>query len=261
MQKQKNLGIGYIKITLLQLIEAILSRKPTFLELHEWQNVPFQQHFPSPMQRLLSCAAVLPSLLQKADFIKRIPSQDCFAATREVVLALTEVLEALQQWEQSYKSSSRGPLYWPKPIRDADPCDANTFRPPFWFPNATTATALIHFWAFQVICLTQIEQLEVLYEIPRGCTGLDNCPTIQILEGPIDFSVKICQSMGYFLEDQMKIYGPAAAIFPFQIAYETLFLYLRQCTEQTKMCEHIIFRFSQKGFDVKPPALKVRSTI
>ncbi|KAE8143970.1 hypothetical protein BDV38DRAFT_5513 [Aspergillus pseudotamarii] len=233
------------------LIEAILSRTPTFLELNEWQSVPFQKHFPSPMQQLLSCAAVLPSLLQQTDSVKQVPPQNSVAERREVALALTKILMNLQQWELSYKNSFREPLYWPK---SKGATSGDTSIQSFWFPNALTATALIHSWAFQIICRAQIDQLEGLNRVPRGFGDLDTGSTFQILEGPVDFSIRICQSMDYFLDDQMKIYGPAAAIFPFQIAYETLLLYLRPYSNQVKVCKAIIVRFSQKGFDVKPSA-------
>ncbi|RAH76251.1 hypothetical protein BO86DRAFT_373247 [Aspergillus japonicus CBS 114.51] len=229
------------------LIEAILSRSPTFLGLQQWQSVPFQKHFQSPMQRLLGYAAVLPSLLHQADAAKLIPAQQGVAEVQAVTQALTKLLKELRQWVLSYQNLFRGPLYWTKP---KDRKSSYVSLLPLCFPNALAATALIHCWTFQIICLTQLDEIGVLSKHSQHCGDFHDVFPLRIPKDPVDICVKICQSMDYFLEDNMKVYGPAAAIFPFQIAYRTLLLYSDPQSDQIKTCNVVISSFHQKGFDV-----------
>lgn len=241
----------YSRITRVQLIEAILSRSPTFLTLQQWQSVPFQKYSPSPMQRLLGYAAVLPSLLHRADGAKLIPAQQGFAEIRAITLALSQLLDVLRQWVLSYQNLFPGPLYWTQP-KDLKPDYISVL--PFCFPNALAATALIHCWTFQIICLTQLYELGILGRSHQPCGDFNDDFALRILEECVDLSVKVCQSMSYFLEDNMKIYGPAAAMFPFRVAHRTLLLFAQPQSDHIETCKAIISCFLQKGFDVKEPA-------
>ncbi|OGM45092.1 hypothetical protein ABOM_006657 [Aspergillus bombycis] len=243
------------------LTEAILSRKRTFLELHEWQDVPFQQTIASSLQRLLSCAVGLPSLLQRADGLKRSTPDEAVSMAKEIILTLFATLQRLQEWEQSYQSSLDGPLFWLKTTGGVSPVGISAkpaYTPVLWFPSVITGTACVFLWAFKIICLTEMEKLMSLYKIPWSHTPLDDRLVRQSWDNPLELSVKICQSMAYFLDDTMQFYGPGAAMFPFRIARGTLCSYQDQVADQWELCVHINNRLSQKGFYIEPLHVNVR---
>ncbi|KAE8378003.1 hypothetical protein BDV26DRAFT_292605 [Aspergillus bertholletiae] len=251
----------FVGFRALILTEAILSRTWTFLELPEWQNVPFQQSGPSSLQRLLSCAVSLPSLLQQVDRLKDSTPDEAQCVARDTLSALYITLQRLEKWEKFYHSSCQSPLYWLETSRGAHSggtSTRSTYTGALSFPNVVTATSCIFLWAFKIVCLTEMDQLMTLYNIPRSDICLDSHLAHQLRDHSLDLSVKICQSMAYFLDDTMKFYGPGAAMFPFSIAYGTLYSYRDELADQVELCMHINGRLSQKGFYIEPLYVKVR---
>jgi hypothetical protein len=56
----------------------------------------------------------------------------------------------------------------------------------------------------------------------------------------LGLSTKICQSMEYIMQDEMKSYGPASTLFPFKTAYDTFKMGGIQTQGHSEWCQSII---------------------
>ena len=93
------------------------------------------------------------------------------------------------------------------------------------FLNVATATSLVHFWAFWLICVTKIRQLRA--DIPSldalDILILGHAPeSEQITQDIIRLASSILQSVGFFVHDRMKIFGVAEISFPYLTATKVL---------------------------------------
>lgn len=208
---------------------ALLSRKPCFLAAEEWRNKPFEEISPSPVQELISEAAVIPSILERLD--KAGPSGGVAAETlHEFEAALTR----LDAWADAFQSSAPSPIYRLEP-------SGGDGRARIWFQSITTANALTHFWAFKVICLGNIHKLR-----DAGLDASNERKAAQF--GEIrHLSVMICQSIEYLMQERMRLFGPTSVALPLRTAYEAFEAEGDQCCEELEWCKGIFAGILDRG--------------
>ena len=159
------------------------------------------------MQQLINVSLVLPSLLERVDQLSDTPSELRAAETADLQQSLISLFSRLQTWEESLHGQSM----WSQPL-DSNPRPL-PFGADIWFTSISMANFYMHIWAFQVICLLELRRLP---DLPTfGSRTLPKSPsTIQVS------SRKICLSMNYLLQDDMKLFGPGSAMLPLQTAYK-----------------------------------------
>lgn len=245
-----------------QAIEAFFSRKATFLASEAWLKLPQPA---TPMQSLLSHAAVIPSLLEQTDTILPLgplsaPQQqstifgdpDGTTTVHGLYISFRNALESLDSWEESLLRTAARPLYWPVPPMTT--ATANTVaaddgattttttperHPELHFPDVSAANAYIHFWAFRIVCLTHLHLLEPISQ-QNTCSSLPS-PSASVSKSPsasphmheiLALSTKICQSMPFLLAADMRMYGPASTFFPLKVVHDTLRGQLQEQAEE-----------------------------
>lgn len=163
----------------------------------------------------MSEASAIPAILEEVgDCKSRSTVAECVA--QDAVLRYVGVLHRLDQWFQSAKESLELPLWWPA-------WGATGIK--LSFPNITVANCLTHFWAFWIICVTQIRWLRCLFPELMGQQILVHAQSpesMRITQAILERSTRILQSAEYFTSDDMKFYGIASASFPLQTAWKAL---------------------------------------
>lgn len=210
------------------------------------------------MQTLLSHAAVIPSLLEKSDLLGRFPADVTQSTVAETYSGFEQVFYALLQWEKSQSNQENGILYWTKSTRSTTgfgPGPSSTPYVSLWFPNILLANAFTHLWTFQVICLR--ERAKFISRLSSGAyesVAMNSELPCTIFNGEsiFELSTKICQSMEYQLQDEMKLYGPASILFPLRTARETFELDAVQHREQIIWCQGFSDQLRSKGIYLPP---------
>ncbi|GAB1311452.1 hypothetical protein MFIFM68171_01662 [Madurella fahalii] len=211
------------------VVLALLSRKSCFLAAEEWRNKPFEEISPSPVQALMSEAAIIPSILERLD---RAGSSGDVAA--EVLHEFEAVLGRLDAWADSFHSSAPSPIFWLEPSVDAG-------RQHIWFPSITVANALTHFWAFKVICLGNIRRLKAAGVDSSNGRKAAHCGEIKSL------SVMICQSTEYLMQDRMRLFGPTSVMLPLRTAYEAFEVEGYESYEELEWCKRLFADILGRG--------------
>lgn len=208
-----------------------MSRKSTFLATEEWIRIPFRETPPSPVQSLVSVAAVIPSILERLDAED---GEDIAEVARNEFL---DVLLRLDAWEDDYLPSpytTDPPIVWFDPVMKPS---GEYGKPRIWFRDITVANALTHLWAFKVICLRNMT---------RGQAQETNIVKLEVIKR---LSEKICQSTEYLMQDRMKLFGPASVILPLRTAYEAFEEGRPECKEELDWCKGILANIFSQGHE------------
>lgn len=170
------------------------------------------------MQRLISHAAPLPSLLQRSDSLLKSPSEPKIDELQDLCDSYLQCLSGLELWETAHQQNNPASMW-------------NRFRPnqeagvssekQIWFSNITMANSYTHLWAFRIICA---EELDTLI---RSIFSMDQDPSTYVPsrysnERMETLAVLICCSMDYLLQEDLKLFGSTSAMLPLHIACNVL---------------------------------------
>lgn len=230
------------------LFQALATRKSTFIAQENWVRIPFRYHPPSAIQALLSDAAVLPSIMEAVDNLPILPWYAAVMKAHQLKAKLDDVSRRLSRWNIRFGKDIND-LPSPGPHIDIVNCrDSKTTH--FWFPSLIAANVHTHMWAFQIVCLVELEKLVPYLPGERAVStpGEDH-------EGSdtdtFSLATKICQCMEYLLQDELKLFGPAAALFPLNIAYEVLSKDREGNKEQIDRCWQFFDKIRNRGISSK----------
>jgi hypothetical protein len=221
-----------------QVLEALMKRRRTFLAADEWQAIPFSTQSPSPMQVLLGQASTMPLLLEEAD--------KADVDVQVVRQSFTSVLDTLKAWEADFLTRDET-VYWSVPSAHLKSSVDPELLPDtcFEFLDVSHANSLSHCWAFQIVCLLQLDAFEEqMCEVQSEETQeLDHNRKVEIL----GLCTQICQGSPYLLQPQMSLYGPLSAAFPLRMVSEMLKSMPERGLAQSKWCSAIQDRLVSKG--------------
>lgn len=187
----------------------------------EWQTIPFSVHHASGMQILLGHAAAIAPLLEAIDN----GQSDC-----EIILTrLSAVLSTLQIWEDDFLGEET--LHRPIAPNQLDlSTDSRGLPDPcFTFVDVSHANFLSHCWAFRLVCLLQISELETQStKNPDGQKVFDL--TQEQRTKVTGLCTSICRALPYLLQTEMRLYGSMSAGYPLDMVSKCLrILQLREC--------------------------------
>ena len=221
------------------MVQSVQSRKSAFMASKDWIDIPFSASPPSLMQQLINVTLVLPSLLERVDNLAELSITPQNSEVSDLWQSFLNLDSRLEDWEESLHEQSM----WSQPL-DSDS------RPPLlgadiWFTDITMANFYMHIWAFQIICILELSHLASVHTstswtLPKGPK------TIQAA------SRKICLSMNYLLQDEMKLFGPASAMLPLQTAYKVFSEDKCKYTCELKYLEGIVDCLVKKGLKSTP---------
>ena len=190
---------------------------------------------------MLNEATRLPGLLQEYDGLVKLYRTTGADAVERLQEQFLGVIDDLENWERLSASRASFELFYPKP--SPSPSDGNLI----WFPNMTVASSLTHYWAFKIIAKMHIEELDAILAATktdqqpcrrRSTTGKESVSAL---------AQRICGSMSFFLEPEMKLYGPASTFFTFRTAMHVFQSEPYRCEAGLEQCQKIIARMASMG--------------
>lgn len=208
---------------MVQLLESLHLREKSFLDQQDWRSIT--AHFSnatSPWQVLITTVLDLPHLLETYDIAIR----DSQGQATENVLAvwanLHDMIRGLIHWEQDFTTSQGGPTYWPvmREQGQSQTGDTDLFPVIFCFPRIIQANTYCHYWAFLLVAISHVLELEKVFPSLR----IDGRRKSLLSSDDMDrlglqLSFNICQSMEFHLRPEMKLFGPPSFIFPLKSAH------------------------------------------
>ncbi|KAL6699727.1 hypothetical protein J3F84DRAFT_361582 [Trichoderma pleuroticola] len=226
------------------LLGAIQQRKESFLDEPAWKIEPFSSEPKSLMQSLLDEISGLPSLLQRLDVISRSGQE----LQKEEIAALYKDFDTqmhrLEDWEANLKICTNSRVLW-WPVASS-PDHETSFPISYEFTNILVANTMSHYWSFLLVIHISISTLLTL----SNEKGVDVACLLkkQATISPghrVALAKDICQSMRYHLQPEMGLYGPAATLYPINIALQIF-------REENKMkeviwCESFISKLETMG--------------
>ncbi|KAL7914001.1 hypothetical protein GGI35DRAFT_439198 [Trichoderma velutinum] len=226
------------------LLGAIQQRKESFLDEPAWKIEPFSSEPKSLMQSLLDQISGLPSLLQRLDVISNSGQE----YQKEEIVALYKDFDSqmlrLEDWEANLKTSTTSRvLWWPVAL---SPDNETTFPISYEFANILVANTISHYWSFLLVIQISILTLLTISkekEVDAVCLFNDRASISP--ENRVALAKDICQSMRYHLQPEMGLYGPAATLYPINVALQ-VFKKENKMKEAT-WCEDFISRLETMG--------------
>ena len=199
------------------------------------------------MQILIGDAVVLPSILEEIDNLQHISTDTAMEKAYKIRTTLFDVLVRLSRWDGQFKIEEKPS---PASLQHADVRDCQQDEiPDFWFSNVLAANVYTHMWAFQIICLTELAKASLFLPNDHGSSisGVGEMD-IKHKKRISALATKICQCMEYLLQDEMRLYGPAAALFTLKTAYGVLIGDMEGNKEQIKRCWMFFDRIRDRGY-------------
>ncbi|KAL6918711.1 hypothetical protein FSHL1_002711 [Fusarium sambucinum] len=203
-------------IALLEVIQAFMLRKATFLADEDWIKAPFQLHEQSQLQKLLNLAAALPGILEKIDALRDGSAQTASTEAKEIITQLVKMKMKFELWAKSFEAESPMVHYWNQTNTDS----LEDQNDNLCFSSLSTANALTCLWSVQIICMSHIQDL--LSRFPELAAFAIIVPIAALRETCIELSVRILRSMSFVMQDSFLLYGQFSATFPLHTAYHAL---------------------------------------
>ncbi|KZL79428.1 n-terminal fungal transcription regulatory domain-containing protein [Colletotrichum incanum] len=230
----------------LLILHSLTCHTSTFLAASEWLQGPFSHVHATPMQELMNEASRVPSILEKLDNCQAMNSVTETLA-RDAVDQLAEILGGFELCYRSIQESSKDALWWTSYGHGVDDISIS-------FPNITMANYLTHFWAFWIVCVTQIRQLTAqfpgLIDQDTLANGRGKELTSELVRQKcLKLSRQIFLSIDYLLQDDMRIYGIASASYPLQIACATMETLGNGTEDMQLLRRRVDDGITQKGYD------------
>lgn len=165
----------------------------------------------------MSEASEIPSVLEVIKGLDHSDLTSAYPAAKDSCFRLTRIVNRLTQWYTTMQKDGQDPLWWRETRADSDSR--------VWFPHMTFAISLNCFWAFWLICVTQIRQLRKDYPSLKeeNVQIRGHSPeSEQLVQEIVQTAMRILQSIEFFAQDEMKLLGIAEASFPFRVATKAL---------------------------------------
>ncbi|KAJ6438779.1 fungal specific transcription factor domain-containing protein [Purpureocillium lavendulum] len=236
---------GSHRFQTLQIVQAICTRRLTFLAEPAWKTVPFKTIPPTPLQELITIAAGLPQLLKEHDdcMAGRLPKHNTVTGPRRALSSHLHLLDVLEDWHHKYRSHIAQPSHWAVHRKTHGPC--------LWFSDITVANCLTHYWALWMICATNIRTIRAEHPDLLAMDVLigEHVPESTAVTHQLrQAAISILESVHFLMQDDMKLYGATSLILPLQTACQHLKTHYATEPGLIQACDSTIDWIELRGF-------------
>jgi hypothetical protein len=199
------------------------------------------------MQQLLNQASKMPGLLERFDSVKGSLERVDLVVIEKLWQDFRNIIESLREWESTQSSQAPSPLFWSRPNhRTSTSTDATDI----WFLNLMVANSLTHYWAFEIIAKSHLSVLET------ALTAREEDNSQRTPSPPFDsvaeisvatLAGRICDSITYLLQPEMKLYGPGSTFFTLFTAFQVFRRERDNYSAQILRCQQITAQLAALG--------------
>ncbi|CAG7932960.1 unnamed protein product [Penicillium olsonii] len=202
----------------LKILFALNHQQPNILLESSWIEQPWTGLTKTPHDRVTDCLAEAPAILERVRSLMTMNPVQQIGTLREIIGECWRIDEQMDDIYDCMRLSAAGALYWPVPSQTDYSTHVESseilFPVVFCFLNAQTAATLMLLWATRTMlwsgltnmyqhlqAITAAQQLDVT---PEGneLRSIDRCGDY------LSVADQVCQSVEYFLSDEMLLSGP-----------------------------------------------------
>ena len=219
-------------------------KRRTFFSNPEWLSLPWKDRPKTPIDEVVDISAVL------ANIFVRSSDPEATCQPQELIRHIDHCWklegELLQFWAR-FNEMYRGSMYWSEFSRHDNATDSEEFGKvfpvAFHYPNLRIAHTCAIYWSTLILLWATLAQL---YQLPgpltaaqtttdndgssgsSGTSSDDSSPAqpdarfAALTASTLAAARNICQSLEYYMLDEMKAIGPQAAIIPLSAVIDTL---------------------------------------
>ena len=251
-----------------QINEAVKAKRSTFLSDPEWLTLPWKDRPKTPVDEVVDISAVLANI-----FIQSSTIDQLHELSRHLDRCWKLESELLQFWA-SFNKMYRGTLYWSELSRDDNATDSEEFGKvfpvAFHYPNVRIAHTCMIYWSALILLWATLGQLyQTIGPLLAAQTATDNDSSSSsnndadvsslssaqpdylrfaaLTASTITAAHNICQSLEYYMRDEMKAFGPQACIIPLSAVVDTLPAF-PGCERELAWAKAAFEKIAEKGF-------------
>ncbi|KAE8352207.1 hypothetical protein BDV28DRAFT_149242 [Aspergillus coremiiformis] len=233
----------FVGVRLPAILCALERSETSFLFNSDWMDQPWAATRKTFFDRVIDCFAQAPGILKRVHLIPHLSPNEQINLANELIHECWQIDEKLDLIDDEMQRATREPLYWPVPsqINTFDGGRSGKLFPVvFHFTDLGTAATLMLLWAVRVMLWSGLWNSQKLVSI----MVISNSSTPETLEtGPVSRLIprvvepfrplghredyllmahRVCQSVEYFLHDDLQLAGPLSVSPALGIVLSTL---------------------------------------
>jgi hypothetical protein len=245
-----------------QIMRCIADKRPTFLSDPVWRKVPYEEQPREEFDQLLDILSLIPDILSQGPSLKKLGDRDLYVASLPIIDRICVLVAKLRAFYEHLGTKNAGPLYWPVLSATENPTDdpelGMLFPIALYFASLNVARIVVMYWTAMAMLYSLLSKLcNRLRFIPVAgeiegenlSTQLDwwvkNSLASSSDEGAFDQSRRVkvdlaefltldheadllslvrnvCQSVDYFMQEDLLSMGPALIVGPLLCIYGIL---------------------------------------
>jgi hypothetical protein len=274
----------------IQILQAIVEDRPTFLSGTTWTKMPIKINPRQENGDIMDILLLYLDLLKKGARLKELKDHDLLLAAKPILAQASAVEAKFRRFYDNLQERNPGPLYWPilstaeSPFYD--PEEGHLFPVAFHFSNLNVASTVLLYWttlaklwsglsrvykSLGSILLRLQGESESGQAFPLGKesqAGFSHEDCLDPAEtddtDPIHFPFpdhqrdvftlvqNVCQSVEYFMQEDMLSTGPALLISPLISLIDVLENYPNSQRELSWLKAALI-RIQKRGLQILTP--------
>lgn len=204
-----------------QILFALNQHTPNILLESSWIERPWVGLPKTPHDRVTDCLAQAPAILERVQSLIHMSPTQQIDALRDLINDCWHIDERLDEIYECMRLSTTGALYWPMPSQIDHLANAEDselmFSVVFRFQNAQIAATLMLLWATRTMLWSGLTNMYQHLRAIMGSQGYDSnmAPErsseylrIERCGDYMSVADQVCQSVEYFLNDEMLLSGP-----------------------------------------------------
>ncbi|KAJ5645727.1 hypothetical protein N7507_011738 [Penicillium longicatenatum] len=199
------------------ILYALQRNTSTILFDSTWMEQPWVVYTNSPLDCITDCFAHVPGILERVRKLPTLSANQQLGLLYDLVHECWQVDNQLNIIHDGIIKSAPGPLYWLVPSQQSflahDDSVAGLFPFVFCFSNIQTARTLTLLWATRSMLWTGLCNLYnyANFLAAGSCkfiTDESSLPPLGHREDYVSMACHVCQSVEYFLQNEMLLAGP-----------------------------------------------------
>jgi hypothetical protein len=246
----------------MQIMRSIGDKRPTFLSDPVWRKVPYEEQPQEEFDEFLNILSLIADILSQGHSLKQMRDRDLYVASLPIIDQICVLVAKLRDFYEHFGTKIAGPLYWPVLSATENPTDdperGKLFPIALHFPNLNVARIVVMYWtAMAMLCsllskmCNRLRFIQVAIELEGGsiskqldwwvkdslASSSDEGAFDQSRKVKVDFTEfltldheadiislarHVCQSVDYFMQEDLLSMGPALAVTPLLCIYGIL---------------------------------------
>ncbi|KAJ5334588.1 hypothetical protein N7452_006991 [Penicillium brevicompactum] len=216
-------GVGhrlFLGVRVPGILSALYCRTSSMFLEPSWMEIPWEGMQKTPRDRVTDCLAQAPAILEQVGSLIHMSPAQQSSLLQKLISECSHIDEQIDNIYEDMQLSAASALYWPVELQLDSVTGlqgATTLFPVvLCFQNIQIATTLVLLWATRTMLWAGLTNMYQHLEVITPCESFSPSPSLELLSGSnpavrckdyILMAHQVCQSVEYFLNDEMMLSG------------------------------------------------------